>query len=1115
MGFLPQLMVAALLSAGPPLPDPWPTQAGVHGRSTAATTKGRLGAGGWRPEARGYSAWLRLDLGELSLHYPAELQTTAERVAVVAPRVLREQRSRLGARAAGPIHLVLDEEPASPFTVKPCSQGCVRLGVVPDDDPLRGPEDPVAAQVARALALTQVLQVLGGRSGAKMRLGVLVTPEGGLLRPDRSLGLDIGFGSSEGPDWFLLGAAEQLAAGAGGQAWGASRDMVLRTLLLDGASTTDGALSGPYWSPERAASLGHSLARQLARQHGQDLFSELLLSLPAPAGSVLQIEPGIADRLAELGGTDASRMWASWREETQARYREQIEARGPLLEGQSLEAPSPGSPEGYRSLAVDAKSRWLGLSDGEDLYVARLHWPTVNRGQQSLPPTPGEWTRIPDAGGGFCFSSDGGSVVVSSPRCLGSLQDCLILRPERTHELYRVSLASGEALQLTRWLRVVEPACSPVSSELAFVQRLGLRSALGISDLGDPGKGIRWLLRREDGGHIQDPTFSPDGERIIFSMLRDGRQELWSLRGDGGGLVPLTWSPEQERGPVFDPGSGSLCYSANPEGVFDILCRPLQPGPVRRRTRVRSGAVSPAPLDDGSLLYLRYTPRGFMPHWVPASRGLTQGPVPRSPAPLAVARYLARPDALPPSLPRPRQEGLLDALAPPLLVPLLYIDQAAPSAGLSAKLGDLGNAHRLRAGVLLGSATLLALRYGFLGLGPEAYLEGSLLRTTPLIAKEIDPDADSRTPEPSLVQTLKSMEQTMDLGMGVGLAAAPGLHLGLGLRYRDMHRYLPDAGASGALLFRWYAPWWSLELGSIGATRPSRHKAPLEPPSGRRLRFSHHYIMSSIPEQFDDVELIGRRDPGGEWYDQTYHRLEADYLESLRLPELWGLRQGLSLGLGLGWISRNVSPEEELHAGGHHPLRHIERDRLARRFYGYGPYALRGETLVLLRAAYRVALARHMGWGWGPFGIHCVWLGVGGTLGNLWGYDGEPRRYADGTVATYPRDRSVPAPLRGQVQYLPGSLHGELPLRDEASSNGNLLLADAHLDLVVSTSLRRSPWLWTLRLAWGFMSLEGPGDLDGDGRVSQGFPSDPLRDERVPPGLRLMLMVGGGWPEGA
>lgn len=60
-----------------------------------------------------------------------------------------------------------------------------------------------------------------------------------------------------------------------------------------------------------------------------------------------------------------------------------------------------------------------------------------------------------------------------------------------------------------------------------------------------------------------DPTWSPDGQRIAFSSSRDGNDELYVMNADGSNVTQLTFTsaPERSYQPAWSPDGTTLVYS--------------------------------------------------------------------------------------------------------------------------------------------------------------------------------------------------------------------------------------------------------------------------------------------------------------------------------------------------------------------------------------------------------------------------------------------------------------------------------------------------------------------------------------------------------------------------
>ncbi len=67
------------------------------------------------------------------------------------------------------------------------------------------------------------------------------------------------------------------------------------------------------------------------------------------------------------------------------------------------------------------------------------------------------------------------------------------------------------------------------------------------------------------------PTWSPDGEKILFVSRRDGNDELYSMEKDGAGQVRLTFTAERESEPRWSPNGTEILFNSERTGVNQIF----------------------------------------------------------------------------------------------------------------------------------------------------------------------------------------------------------------------------------------------------------------------------------------------------------------------------------------------------------------------------------------------------------------------------------------------------------------------------------------------------------------------------------------------------------------
>ncbi|WP_245931230.1 hypothetical protein V5P93_004421 [Actinokineospora auranticolor] len=106
----------------------------------------------------------------------------------------------------------------------------------------------------------------------------------------------------------------------------------------------------------------------------------------------------------------------------------------------------------------------------------------------------------------------------------------------------------------------------------------------------DPG-GTRRLTTDLNALH---PHVSPDGRWVAFdspdASTPNGQRDLWLVRTDGTGLRKLTDSATDEIWPTFSPDGGSVAFSGNADGRWQIYRMPLD-GQPERVTNLLVGAA--------------------------------------------------------------------------------------------------------------------------------------------------------------------------------------------------------------------------------------------------------------------------------------------------------------------------------------------------------------------------------------------------------------------------------------------------------------------------------------------------------------------------------------------
>jgi eukaryotic-like serine/threonine-protein kinase len=223
------------------------------------------------------------------------------------------------------------------------------------------------------------------------------------------------------------------------------------------------------------------------------------------------------------------------------------------------------SPDGRTLSYADARDLWLVPSTGGK---ARQ---LTNEGATDSHPA---WS--PDGRWIYFSSMRGGSSALWRIAAKGGAQE-------------RITLGTGPE---------AEPNLGPSGQRIAYSTLL-VNPDVVILDL-ETGASTRIPGLREE----HEPTFSPDGRRLVFSSDRSGSYDLWVQRLEGGRLegepVRLTEQPGNENVPAFSPDGRWIAYGRVLEGQRDIWIVPSTGGQPTRFTEDAAVDVEPAWSPDGS-----------------------------------------------------------------------------------------------------------------------------------------------------------------------------------------------------------------------------------------------------------------------------------------------------------------------------------------------------------------------------------------------------------------------------------------------------------------------------------------------------------------------------------
>jgi len=207
------------------------------------------------------------------------------------------------------------------------------------------------------------------------------------------------------------------------------------------------------------------------------------------------------------------------------------------------------------------------------------------------------------------YRAPGGSVI-SSARWDGNKAVLFAWSPSQ----------AGRREALLERLVLGTPAPRPLFSFTSMPQRIDLAGpgALLYDDGGnhqnlfEMGTGTA-MGRALTGGPTVDrqPSFSPDGTRIVFTSDRSGSLDLWSLELSTGAVRRLTFDAADDWDPHWSRDGKHLLWSTNKSGHFEIWRAEPDGTGARQVTADGVDAENPTMSADGSwIVYASSNPRG-------------------------------------------------------------------------------------------------------------------------------------------------------------------------------------------------------------------------------------------------------------------------------------------------------------------------------------------------------------------------------------------------------------------------------------------------------------------------------------------------------------------------
>ena len=441
------------------------------------------------------------------------------------------------------------------------------------------------------------------------------------------------------PVWFAEGIAQYNRNDLRYDFWDSHRDMILRSYALDGKLLTwnqMGVFGKTSLGNESSYNAGFAFVSYIAHRYGEDKLAEISRNLSTL--TEVTIDGAIGRAVGKSGGE----VYDDWRKEITEEYASRTaEVRANLREGRMMSFnPHPDDagvgefrggegmirggarqlPAGahmepccrfddftgfanlYPTFSPDGKKlAYVSAKQGDYFALSSLYVKDLASNVETLV--------CPLVRTAPAWSPDGKKLYYAK-----STRD----NPHWSlqYDIYEYDLAAEKEQRITHGKRALTPSVSPDGRSIAYVITADGTSNLAVAAI--DGSGEKVITPYVNGEQVYNPKWSPSGDRIIFDYsIKDGR-DIAEVKPDGKDLRFLLSGDDDTRTGVFTRDGGTIVFSSDRSGIFNLYSLTVATGAVRQLTNVLGGAFYPDVNASGDIVYAAYTSGGYkifeLPH---------------------------------------------------------------------------------------------------------------------------------------------------------------------------------------------------------------------------------------------------------------------------------------------------------------------------------------------------------------------------------------------------------------------------------------------------------------------------------------------------------------------
>lgn len=396
------------------------------------------------------------------------------------------------------------------------------------------------------------------------------------------------------PTWMIEGLAvyEETEKTAFGRGRNPDARMVRRMAALEGGfpSEDQAVYALDRWPGGQASYLfGEGFMRYLSGASGPDILPRL------QTVQSRQIIPYLDDwTSSKVTGMSFHAHWKEWTTLTEQEARQEAEG----LKARGLTDARALTTRGIRQTnpRFSPDGAWIAYASS-----SLTRYPEI----RLVRPDGSDDHRLVDrnGGSGLSWTPDGKTLVYDELEVYRTYY--------RFFDLRTVDVATGRVSRLTRGVRAREPDVSPDGRTVVFVRKMGDRSELHL--VGLDGSNLRALAVSPPQTEWGDPRFSPDGTKVVASRWTTGGWlDIVLVDVASGALLELTHDRAKDVEPTFTPDGQAVVFRSDRDGVSNLYAHRFADGALVRVASVVGGAFTPAVSPDGrELAFASYSSRGY------------------------------------------------------------------------------------------------------------------------------------------------------------------------------------------------------------------------------------------------------------------------------------------------------------------------------------------------------------------------------------------------------------------------------------------------------------------------------------------------------------------------